>query len=151
MKKNRQNGTDVLAGAIQEWRAGDGAKGVLSDKARGVIIETVHSELTPKQALVPLFVPFRRLVLAGVLPLLVVCAMAVSMLGPIENDSVSGLLVSKADGDVVFRIINGERSHAVYRSESPHALSQQAAQQVPDGIYRDSLKSDTNIVFYRID
>jgi hypothetical protein len=151
MKKINRNRADVLTRAVTEWRTDDTDGGTLSESTRSVIIETAHSQLTPKQGLVPLFVPFRRLALAGVLPLLVVCAMAVSMLGPINQAPVSDLLVSKSNGDVVFRIVNGDRAHAVYRSDTPHALYEQGAQQITHGTYRDSLKSDTNITFYKID
>jgi hypothetical protein len=73
------------------------------------------------------------------------------MFGPLDQEVPSTLMVSKLDGNVVFKIINGERSHAVYQSNRPQALYEQAGHQIPGAEYRDSLTSDSTIVFYKID
>lgn len=153
------SGAAELDGAIRAWRAlekADGGGERLSNATRARILgqagDADESRPTPFASL---FVPTRRLALAGVVPLLVLSlAMGYLLIDPVASigggDPAVRLEVSKQGEDVVFLIANGERPHRVYRSTRPNA--------VPDELYvtaqrafRDRLDSRGDVVYYRID
>jgi hypothetical protein len=119
----------------------------------------VRHAATPEEAsptpFSSLFVPTRRLALAGIVPLLVLSlAMGYLLMDPVPSlqgrDPSVRLEVSKQGGDVVFLIANGERPHRVYRSTRPNVGAEEpyvTAQRV----FRDRLDSRGDVVYYRID
>jgi hypothetical protein len=60
------------------------------------------------------------------------------------------LRAEKQDGDVVFVIANSGHSHEVSRSTAPHGGSSDRFL-ATTGVFRDSLDSGPDLVYYRID
>jgi hypothetical protein len=149
--RNNESEAKVLRG-IAALR--DEPAAVLSAPARDRILrDTIERTSQPAAALAPLFAPRRWIVAAGVLPVM----LAGALVALVDRSSVpSGtdrpmVQAMKVDGQVVFTIANGSRTHRVYRSTTPDRFDLSAPVDVTDGVYRDGIDRGENLVFYRID
>jgi len=146
----------------------DGRLGRMLDAARDTRPERLGAEVRarivteslkpgPAEGLAPLFVPARRLLVAGGLPLI----LAAAFLVVIDPDSQPALdpathaaratrvAVSKDGGNVLFSIQNGNRAHRVYRSSEPQGEGQKV--ELSGGAYVEDLQDRDALVFYRIE
>ena len=155
MFSNSKNSDATLNAAIAALRSqAQSTDPVLTDSCRATILDNA---LNPQISLKPetaLFLPMRRWVLAGVLPVMAV--VAVVAVAPFvhlgQTASVPGsLTVSKHDGDVVFTLANGKRQHTITRSTVPNRFDPASAVRMKDGSFVDNAGDGAGLVFYRID
>jgi len=126
----------------------------LSAETRDRVINQALRQSTEDEALPALFTPTRRLVVAGVLPLLLAVALVIGI-GP-QNGSIvpsgsTSVEVSKKGDQVLFTIANGKRVHRVVRSSEPNRFDGASGVSVTDGAYSEGLSDNQDLVFYRID
>jgi len=153
-RRDRHGDDSVLDRAIAEWRGESGAGSVLGDSARGRIIDESLDPTHDPAAPASLFLPARRLALAGVLPAMLGVALML-LLGHAgtytpPSDSVR-LHVEKSAGQLVFRIEDGIGSHLVCKSNVPSRFDCGRGVVVENGRYADSVHDGSDIAFYRID
>lgn len=153
-KRDRRGDDAVLDRAIAEWRGDRGDEVVLSGNARGRIIDESLNPTHDPAAPASLFLPARRLALAGVLPAMLGVALMLLLghagtYGP--GDPAVKLHVEKEAGQLVFRIEDGNRSHLVCKSSVPSRFDCDRGVVVKDGWYADSVHDGSDIAFYRID
>lgn len=146
------NKNEILARAVEEWRAGRSADERLGDVARAhVLREALHpAENRTLQPFAALFMPFRRLALASALPALLL-AFVVGYLPFRESAEQPQALApmlqaSKVNGQVVFEIANGDRVHRVYRWQGSWTLYG-----TTKGSFADELRTEGDLVIYRIE
>jgi hypothetical protein len=106
--------------------------------------------------LASLFLPARRLALAGTLPALLLALALGWLLVPLGHRELAGgpvrLDAIKRGDEVVFLIANGGSTHRIYRGENPQGLRQgHEAYATTDRAFRDRLDRGGSVVFYRID
>lgn len=143
----------VLDRAVAAWRGAGRTAEVLGGRSRARILDVALDPLHDPAAPASLFVPARRLAMAGVLPALLGAALLL-LLGHAGNSWIPATAhvdVLKRDGQVVFRIANGDRSHYVCKSTVPHKFDCGGGVLVRGGAYVDAQTDGNGIVFYRID
>ena len=158
MKERKRS---LLNEAVADWRrAVAPARESLDDATRARILDAVSRRpaAQPRPApLASLFVPMRRLALAGTVPALALTMLLAWVLLPgtatVPNVDTDGptLQASKVGGEVVFVIANGGKLHRVYRSSSPEADGDARLFATTDARFQDRLEGDERLVFYRID
>ncbi len=149
----------VLQRALDGWRSVEADRGreQLSDGARANVLALSRQSNAPKRpALSALFVPFRRIVAATAVPALALSlsfAWLIGSGGPELTQKIASLQVeaSKIDGEAVFSIANGGRTHRVYRSSSTGEIGREDLYATTTETFRDSLSDRARVVFYRID
>jgi hypothetical protein len=147
-------GSDVLSQAIGATR-GLNPKRTLSTDTRARILDAAQCQSEPAREMFPaLFTAPRRLVAAGILPLVLAMGLLVMLNQgrPVAPDSPSTTVHAVKQGDQVhFNIANGSRSHFVYRSTVPDRFEASSAVRVTDGAFVDAVDDQADLVFYRID
>lgn len=141
---------ETLLRAVVALKAEEGEE-VLGEASRARILaqtfESAHDPGIPAS----LFLPTRRLVWAGLLPVLMGVAFTL-LLKHVGASPVPGrLVVEKEDGKVVFTVQNGGRPHYVRRAASPAELDRAEQHRIPGGTFVDSATSGPDIVYYRFD
>jgi hypothetical protein len=154
-RKHDGNSDDaVLDRAVADWRRNGGIEEILSAHARARIVDEALDPAHDPAAPASLFLPARRLALAGVLPVMLGVAL-VLLLGHAGNFVVTSqsarLTIEKRDGQVVFNIANGQTSHYVCKSKVPDRFDCEHGVKVRNGAYADSVRDGAGIVYYRID
>ena len=153
---HKQEG-EALERALADWRAARKSPERLSGPARERILDAVGREESRRvrfELPSPLFLPARSFALAAVLPLVVLSlGLGYFLLpgAPALEDPAPRLLASRHGDEVVFVIANGDRRHSVVKGADPRILEDGVAVDVEQGVFRDRLDSDTDLVFYRID
>ena len=155
MSKNTENRDfQDLNAAIAAWKTSARRSETLSDVVRSRIVARA-GDRKPRPAIRTLFLPFRRLALAGALPVVLLTALVGyathQSLAPAPGLVPPPILASKAAGEVIFTIANGNRVHNVYLSTSPDRFENSPAFTTRDGAFRDRLDGGPDLVFYRID
>ncbi len=154
-RKDRDRGREeaVLDRAIAEWQGGRGGDETLSGHARARIVDRALDPAHDPAAPASLFVPARRLALAGVLPVMLGVALVLLLghAGTYVTSNALRLQVEKRDGQVVFEIGNGKKSHYICKSNVPNKFDCDRGVKVQNGAYADSVRDGSNIVFYRIE
>ncbi len=150
---DRDRGTAVLDRAIAEWQGGRGKDETLSGHARARIVEQALDPAHDPAAPASLFVPARRLALAGVLPVMLGAALVLLLghAGTYVTSNALRLQVEKRDGQVVFEIGNGKKSHYICKSNVPNKFDCADALRVEGGRFEEPAHDGSGIVFYRID
>ncbi len=150
---DRDRGKADLDRAIAEWQGGRGKDETLSGHARARIVEQALDPAHDPAAPASLFVPARRLALAGVLPVMLGAALVLLLghAGTYVTSNPLRLQVEKRDGQVVFEIGNGKKSHYICKSNVPNKFDCDRGVKVQNGAYADSVRDGSNIVFYRIE
>jgi len=145
---------NLLEEAIREWRCEQRPEERLSGTARQRILATAREAGEQRRpSFASLFLP-SRLAWTAVVPVLALTlALGLQFVSrPEVQEAGTHVAVMKDGDDVVFVIANGRRLHRVYRTEGQAGPSPQGEPfAVTDGIFRDRLDSDANLVFYRID
>lgn len=145
---------ELLSSGIQGLRQeACSVQASLSDAARSAILAAAAGADHPRTALVPLFLPFRRFVVAGAIPVLLACALLFVVRNPsvTPGERPTNLAVAKEGDRVVFLIANGSRSHRVTKSPVPHRFDGSAGVSVSDGTFVDRVGGGGSIVYYRVD
>ena len=150
---DRDRGGAVLNRAIAEWQGSRGGDDALSGHARSRIVDEALDPARDPAAPASLFVPARRLALAGVLPVMLGAALVLLLghAGTYVTSKSLRLEVEKRDGLVVFSIANGQRSHYICKSNVPNKFDCGRGVEVRNGAYADTARDGSDIVFYRID
>ena len=161
--RNKRDDLPELDRALEAWRArnssenGDNPTETLSGDARSRILRGIRDDVRSRRTpFADLFLPARRLALAGVVPALALAAALGLLVQPAMQGSgleagQGRLEATKIGGEVVFVLANGDRSHNVYRSTDPKGFGVEPAFVTEDGSFSDSLSSGPDLVFYRID
>ena len=155
-RKDHDRGRDdaVLDRAVAEWRRSGGSHEILGAHARARIVDEALDPAHDPAAPASLFVPARRLALAGVLPVMLGVALLL-LLGHagsyVGTSGSARLSIEKRNGQVVFNIANGQRSHYVCKSKVPDRFDCDHGVKVRNGAYADPVRDGSDIVFYRID
>jgi len=146
-------GEAVVSRAIAEWQGSRGSDEALSGHTRTRIVDGALDPAHDPAAPASLFVPARRLALAGVLPVMLgaVLVLLLGHAGTYVTSRSPRLTVEKRDGQVVFNIANGQKSHYVCKSSLPNSFDCGQGVKVQNGAYSDSVHDGSGIVFYRID
>ncbi len=149
-----EHGDEPLDRAVSQWRSTLQAENDrVSDPVRQKIL---HDALDARDAApTPIGVRLAAWrVLGGAVPV----AMAVLLVlvfadrtGERNGDGHVRVAASKAGAEVVFSITNGDRGHAVYKSNAPNSFDRSARLPVRNGSFRDSMDDGSGLVFYRID
>jgi hypothetical protein len=147
---------DPLDEALREWKEARDLDESLPGAARSRILnETLRGTQASRSfpSLAPLFLPWRRVALAGVLPALLLTLSLGYLLTGREDPGPGGSFVrAKRVGDeVIFVIANGKQTHRVYKSNHAAVFPQAADSIVTEGTYRDRIDHRDDLVFYRID
>ena len=142
---------DIVRRAATQWRQEAGAP-TLSSATREAVLGRAFHETTAVRPFPALFVTTRRVVLAGVLPLVLLGVLVVvaTVQRPVI-DRAPTVVASRVGDGVVFKIDNGKREHTVYRSTVPHRFDPEAGVRVEDGTFADAVDDGARVVFYRID
>jgi hypothetical protein len=151
--QDRECGQAVLEKAIAEWQGSRGGDESLSGHARARIVDESLDPSHDPAAPASLFLPARRLAWAGALPALLGVALML-LLGHAGNYVASRSplpQVEKRDGQVVFNLANGQKSHYVCKSNVPDRFDCGGGVKVRNGAYSDPVLDVSDIVFYRID
>jgi hypothetical protein len=161
--ENRLNKGDILDQALSEWRESKSDRERFSGPTRERILGSIQSpeyRFELGEALGSLFFPVRRFALAAVVPSLVlVLALGYALMPgrgadpglPLQVTQITQMEVTRVGDDVVFRIANGTRTHLVYKSSDINELSRATPVAVSDGVFRDTVHAEANLVFYRVD
>ncbi len=155
-RKDHDRGRDdaVLDRAVAEWRRSGGTDEILSAHARARIVDETLDPAHDPAAPASLFLPARRLALAGLLPVMLGVAL-VLLLGHagtyVGTSQSPHLTIEKRNGQVVFNIANGQKSHYVCKSKVPDRFDCERGVKVRNGAYADPVRDGSDIVFYRID
>lgn len=139
--------------SLAAWHGADEAAESFSHAAREGVLHAGAGRAPAPAPLAGLFLPVRRLALAGVLPVLLLSAMLgyLTLPGTGEPAEVPGTLTAQKQGNqVIFVIANGDRSHQVLRSEEPD-FKGATAFTTSNGRFVDRLEGGPDLVFYRID
>ena len=147
-------GADRLGEALQAWRQAPPAPEALSAAAREGIREAITRNPARPRALPLLFLPVRRIALAGGMP----AALLVAVILLVARGDGTGTLVpgsprvqATKEGDrVIFTLANGSRRHTVYTSHAPNDFDARSGVQVR-GRFTDALTSEADLTFYRVD
>jgi len=150
---DRDRGGAVLNRAIAEWQGSGSSDEALSGHARSRIVDETLDPARDPAAPASLFVPARRLALAGVLPVMLGAALVLLLghAGTYVTSKAPRLQVEKRGGQVVFNIANGQKSHYICKSNVPNKFDCGRGVQVRNGAYADTVNDGSDIVFYRID
>lgn len=151
---------DVVAVAVASWRNADsripaerlspGARANVRALARRASDDPADRAL--ERPLARLFLPAGRISVIAAVPALVLAFSLGWLLNSgAPRDEVVSIETSKTDGQAVFDIANGGRTHRVYRSTSARDLGQADLFATVEGGFSDSLTGDETLVFYRID
>jgi hypothetical protein len=147
--KKENNG--LLGRAVEEWRRNAPTPSLSSD-ARDRVLRRAIDETAAVRTFPALFVATRRLIFAGILPLLVLGVFAVLVSMPGDSPEAGPNVIASRMGDrVVFTIANGGGGHTVYRSTEAHRFEPGGAVRVTDGEFEVPADEDARVVFYRID
>lgn len=157
-KSTTNSSTPLLDEALAELRRAPTPTGRLSDETRATILQAGLETAGPaERPLRTLFVPLRKLVLAGALPV-VALTLALGWMArpavettPLAAHGTPPVHVTKSGDEVIFLIANGHRPHAVYKSEAANRFDAPPAFWTEDGAFRDRLDAGPDLVFYRID
>ena len=158
--KETKRGGEVLGKALSDWKAAEMDAERLSTPVRERILDRVgpnqvqQVRFTPQPAL---FTPLGRLALAAAAPMLVL-TLAVGYLlmpatapEPMARAESTNLEVIRQGQEVVFLIANGKATHLVYKSTQIKGLHRAQPVTVSDGVFRDRIDQNANLVFYRVD
>lgn len=150
---DRDRGGAVLDRAIAEWQGSRGGDESLSGHSRTRIVDETLDPAHDPAAPASLFVPARRLALAGALPVMLGAALVLLLghAGTYVSSKSPRLFVEKRDGQVVFNIANGQKSHYICKSNVPNKFDCGRGVKVQNGAYADAVRDGSDIVFYRID
>lgn len=147
-------GYEALTDAIRATR-GLRRESRLSPESRARILDAAQCQSEPAREMFPaLFTAPRRLVAAGVLPLVLAMGLLVLLNDgtPVAPNATTTTVRAMKDGDrVQFNIANGSRSHFVYRSTVPDRFESSSVVRVTDGAFVDPVDDQADLVFYRID
>ena len=142
----------LLDQAIAAWREDPGEAETLSEHARTAIVDHVLNPAHDPAAPASLFVPARRLALAGVLPAVLGAALLLLLGHAGISPSRPGSVVVEKKGDVVvFNVKNGGRTHTICKSSVPNRFDCDETLRVEGGRYAEPARGGSDIVFYRID
>ena len=148
-EKNENDG--LLGRAVADWRRHAPSPSLSSD-ARDRILRRAMDKKVAVRSFPALFVATRRLIFAGVLPLVILGVFTVLVTIPNDSPEAGPNVVASRIGDrVVFTIANGGGGHTVYRSTEAHRFDPGAAVRVNDGAFEVPADEDARVVFYRID
>jgi len=147
--KNENDG--LLGRAVEDWRRNAPSPSLSSD-ARERVLRRALDETAAVRSFAALFVTGRRLVFAGILPLIILGVFAVLVTMPGDSPEAGPNVIASRIGDrVVFTIANGGGGHTVYRSTEAHRFEPGGAVRVTDGEFKVPADEDARVVFYRID
>jgi len=147
--------TPAVDAALAAWTTGQRrplTQPRLSGTARTRIAARLAHGDGPAETGSSLFVPLRRVAVAALAPALAL-AVALGALTIGRHPATAGparVQAIKQGDDVVFVIANGQRNHRIYRSDAP-AGGQWEALGTTRQEFRDRLRGESNLVFYRID
>jgi hypothetical protein len=166
-QKGRKTGrlgaeTPDLDAALLAWRKAPAAGAVerLSAETRSSILDATlersQSDYAAERPLTPLFLPARRMMLVGFPVLALTLALGwlvrpAEIAAPVAADRFPPVHATKSGDEVIFLIANGQRPHAVYKSQAPNSFDAPPAFWTQDGSFRDRLDGGPALVFYRID
>lgn len=153
-RKDRERDDAVLDRAIVEWQGSRSAGDILGGKSRGRIIDETLNPAHDPAAPASLFLPARRLAMAGALPVLlgVVLLLLLGHAGSyVATGRAQHILVEKHGGEVVFWIPNGGTRHFICKSADPSRFDCDHGVNVRNGRYTDPIHDGSDLVFYRID
>jgi len=125
----------------------------LSETCRGKILEAALHPSGENRPIASLFLPTRKVLFAGGLPLALSCALVLVFLH-LRTPSISQALnvqATKQGDHVVFTIANGNRGHVVYKSNIPAHFERGSGIRIEDGTFSDLAAGGPDVVFYRID
>jgi hypothetical protein len=160
MTKKRKQGEGAIDQALAEWRAAEVVPERLSGPVRERILDEIKGGGERRMrytAPASLFFPLRRFALASAVPALVLALAAGYFLtpgpqgDPALQATTTDLQVLRQGDEVVFVIANGKTTHMVYKSTEIRGLRTVEPVEVTNGVYRDRIDTETNLVFYRID
>lgn len=154
MAKNSKKLDSTLDEAVRALRSQP--EQTLPPEFAGAIIEKALNRdlVLPSQS--SLFLPTRRWMLAGLLPVMAVAAL-LAVVPALRHDRTVAtaapgrLTVSKVDGEVVFTLANGTRQHTVCKSTVPNHFDPASAVRMKGGSFTDRTEDGEGLVFYRID
>jgi len=144
--------------AIAIWRAAEPARERLSGATRTRILANAR-ERTPgrSRVLAPLFLPAGRLALGAALPIVALTLLLGTLMRPgVEFNGFPDpahaprVEATKASGEVLFVIANGNSRHRVTRSSVPNGAAESMFT-TAEGSFRVKIDDGSDVVFYRID
>ena len=145
---------DRLGEALDAWRQAPPASEALSAVTREGIREAITTGPASLRALPLLFVPVRRIALAGGMPAaLLIGVILLLARGDGTRTLVPGSLrvqATKEGNHVVFTLANGSRTHTVYTSHVPNDFDARSGVPVRER-FTDALTSGADLTFYRVD
>lgn len=150
--KDAERGEQELRAAVGAFRTGAAGRDSLSGAARTRILEAAMAPAGNPVSPASLFVPARRLVMAGTLPVVLGAALALLLgrAGSYPGPTGPQVVVAKRDGHVVFTLANGGRHHTICRSTVPDRFDCDRGVPVK-GAYAEPVDSGSTITYYRID
>jgi hypothetical protein len=151
--RGRRHGDErLLDQAIAAWREDPGEAEKLSEHARTFVIDAALNPAHDPAAPASLFLPARRLALAGVLPAVLGAALLLLLGHAGISPRRPGSVVVEKKGDVVvFNVKNGGRQHTICKSSNPNRFDCDGALRVEGGRFVEPVSDSSSIVFYRID
>ena len=145
---------EQLDRAIAELRtSSESAQERLSEGFRGRILEASQRPGYEIRPMPSLFLPTKRLALAGGLPLALSAALLVvfAYLRTPTISPVVGVQAAKQGDQVIFTIANGGKSHTVYKSNIPVHFERGSRIRIENGSFSDLATGGPDIVFYQIE
>lgn len=148
----------ILNQAVEAWRDAEVQEEPLSAPARERILDAVKGGGETRLSYqTSLFLPFRRIALAIAAPAMIL-ALTVGYLvvppadtGGQSPAQVTNLDVLRQGEEIIFVIANGQSTHRVYKSSEISGLQTAEPVEISNGVYRDRIDQQADLVFYRID
>ena len=142
---------DILDEAIAALRTTGGDES-LSSAVRSKLFSDIQSLQASPAGRVTGFAKGWRLALLGAIPVVVLTAIIVTGGHHAGQSEGSGqLTATKVDGQVVFTLANGKKTHIVSASTDPQRFDPAAGVKMTKNRYQVDATGGPNLVFYRID
>ena len=149
-KTQKSNPEEALDSVIAVWKAAPRPERLSDETRRSILRETLEN-LDGQPVATGLRSAAWR-ILAGALPVAAIGLLAVMLVDRgVEPTHPLRVRATKAGGEVIFSIANGNRDHSVYKSSVPNRFGASAQLQVRGGSFRDTVDDDSGLVFYRIE
>ena len=142
---------DALEEALGAWRRVERRTEALNAPERVVQVAWSEGNARGFGEFRPTFAPRRWFVGLAAASVMAVAAVTVLTTHDPSSDSPVHLAAAKIDGEVVFTIANGNRTHSVKKATHPALLERAEAVRVQNGRYSDAAQDGAAIVFYRVD